>query len=105
MKYTLYCVPGVYGNTRTHYIYIGGWIHPPFMLVLTHGNMTDAEYKRIREDGFISLYSIDSQNWIGIYPRQGRARWLESRKESAVGILRQTHDENIYVGRVRLFSN
>lgn len=99
-KYTLSCKPGKMCSPGLHYLRIGSWDYPEGEIILTHGYMSESEYRDIVSYGGCYLYTCEHLNWVGIY------RWHIQRKDSdkshgAIGFLRYI-GYNKYCGHVHL---
>lgn len=101
MKFTYYCLPGRMMVSSWHFVYLGGWIHPPGCIVLQHGVFSYIEYKQILTDGFIRVYEKEHAKYTYFYQYTERKDMQEYRLEKArqVGRLYQKND-NIYIGQL-----
>ena len=107
MRYTLYCEYGHNGRPGKHYLYIGGWIHPPHSVVLCHGTLTEEEWDAVNVSGYCVLVDNVHNHTVEVRKMsEGRtARWIHSRNGISTynicGILQRVSDK-MYAGDITL---
>ena len=74
-KYTLYCKPGVLFHSGLHFLFIGDWITDPSYLILSHGVMSEEEYRHFKTQQRIPIFQGVSFAWIGLYPAHDSRRY------------------------------
>lgn len=104
MRYTFMCKPGRFGRPGAHAVIMGSWQRLPGWIILQHGTMTEAEFRRISGAGILPVYKEGVNNIIRIYQdlperHASRYRW---EKVKPVGILWKKRD-NIYIGKINLW--
>lgn len=67
-RYTLYCVPGHLFTPGKHFLLLDEWLVNPSYLILSHGIMSEAEYRHFLQQQAIPIYQSLSFSWIGLYP-------------------------------------
>ena len=77
-RYTLYCIPGKLFKPGRHFLTLDCWITDPEYLILTHGIMSEDEYKYFRKQKSIPIYQGVSFAWIGLYPAHESKKYSDT---------------------------
>ena len=67
-KYTLYCLPGYLFKPGKHFLSFDRWVTEPEYLILSHGILSENEYRHFMQQTSIPIYQGVSFSWIGLYP-------------------------------------
>lgn len=104
MKFTYFCRPGRFLRTNEHYVFLGGWIHPPGMIILQHGTLSGVEVREIEKTGQIAIYEDAGGNYSYLehwVPRADLMAYQRTQKIK-VGVLRRKR-YNLYIGMIRIY--
>lgn len=105
MKFTYYCKPGRFLSCREHFVFLGGWIHPPGYIVLQHGTLSPVEYDQIMRSGLIRIYEDQGSDMTYLeqyIPRADQRAYWEN-NVLPVGKLRQIK-YNCFVGMIKVYN-
>ena len=70
-KYTLCCNRGHLFSSARHFLMLDRWLAPPYntsVLILSHGIMSEQEYRYFLSKQAIPIFQCVSYSWIGLYP-------------------------------------
>lgn len=89
-RYTLMCVPGHLFRSGWHYLILDEWIVNPSFLILTHGIISEVEYRHFQSQKTIPIYQSASYCWIGLYPAHESKKYAETQY---CGVLHKKSDK------------
>ena len=78
-KYTLYCIPGHLFRSDRHYLLMDEWLLPEdtSILILSHGIMSEQEYRQYMSQERIMVFQNLSFSWVGLYTYHKSKRNIE----------------------------
>lgn len=77
-KFTLYCVPGRLFRPGRHYLVLDEWLTDSRFLILSHGIMSEDEYRNIYSKDHIPIFQCVSYSWIGLYNYHESKKYVET---------------------------
>lgn len=78
-KFTLYCVPGHLFRSNRHYLLMDEWLLPEdtSILILSHGIMSEQEYRQFMGQDRIMVFQNLSNHWVGLYSYHKTKRYID----------------------------
>lgn len=82
-KYTLWCIKGHLFRPDRHGLTINRWIVPNYKpnwdstLILTHGILSEQEYRQLISQERVMIFQNVSLHWIGLYSYHETKRYTD----------------------------